>query len=94
MQIGNYRAYATIPRKEFSKNDQDLRKYPTEATIVMYRYFTGSTDLWWVDRRSDGLKLSFLCSFCVLIHVFHDCESFLLLLGSQHPLSEISAYFR
>ena len=48
IQIGNHRAYATIPRKELSKNDQDLRKYSTEATIVMYRYFTGSTDLWWV----------------------------------------------
>ena len=53
MAIGNYRAYATIPRNDFSKNDNYLRKNPTEATIVMYRYFTGSMDLWWVHRRSD-----------------------------------------
>ena len=35
MQIGNYRAYATIPRNEFSTNDQDLRKNPKEATIFL-----------------------------------------------------------
>ena len=35
MQIGNYRAYATISRNEFSKNDEDLRKNPTEETIVL-----------------------------------------------------------
>ena len=35
MQIGNYRAYATMPRNEFSTNNQDLRKNPIEATIVL-----------------------------------------------------------
>ena len=34
MQIGNYRAYATMPRNEFSTNDKDFRKNPTLATIV------------------------------------------------------------
>ena len=48
MQIGNNRAYATIPSNEFSKNDQQLRKYPTEAITVVYGYFPGSTDLRWV----------------------------------------------
>ena len=46
MQIGNYRVYATIPRNEFSKIDQDLQKNPTEASIVVYVYFPGFTDLW------------------------------------------------
>ena len=63
-----------------SKNDQDLRKNPTEATIVVYGYFPVFTDLWWVDCSSDDLNFSFLCSFRVLIHVFLDCESFSLLL--------------
>ena len=94
MQISYYRAYATIPRNEFSKIDQDLRKNPTEATIVVYGYFTGSTDLWWVDFWPDDSKIPFLFRFCVLIHVFRVCESFSLLLGSQHPLGEIFAYFR
>ena len=87
MQIGDNRANATIPRNEFSKNDQDLQKNHTESTIVVYGYFPGSMDLWWVDCRSDDLKFPFLFSFCVLIHVFLDCESFSLILGSQHPLS-------
>ena len=93
IQIGNYRAYATIQRNEFSKNNQDLRKNPTEATIVVYGYFPGITDLWWVYCRSDDLKFPFLCRFCVLINVFRDYESCSLLLESQHPLSEISTYF-
>ena len=80
MQIGDYRAYAKIPRKEFSKNDQYLQKNPTGAAIVMYGYFPGSTDLWWIDCRSDDFNFPFLCSFRVLIHVFLNCKSFLLLL--------------
>ena len=44
MQNGNFRDYATIPRNEFSKNDQDFRKNPTEATIVLYGYCPGATD--------------------------------------------------
>ena len=63
MQIGNYRAYATIPRNEFSKIDQDLRKNPTEATSVVYGYFPGSTDLWWVYFLSDDLKIPFFSGF-------------------------------
>ena len=41
MQIGNYRACATIIilRNEFSKNEGDFRKNPTEAIIVLYEYF-------------------------------------------------------
>ena len=70
MQICNYRAYSTIPRNEFSKNDQDCRKNTTDMTIVSYGYSPGSTDLWWVDCRSDDLKFPFLCSFYVFIHVF------------------------
>ena len=31
--IGNYRAYATKPRNEFSKNNQDLQKNRTEAKL-------------------------------------------------------------
>ena len=48
MQIGNYRACATIIilRNEFSKNEGDFRKNPTEAIIVLYEYFPVSTDLW------------------------------------------------
>ena len=94
MQIGNYIAYATIPRNEFSKIDQDLRKNPTEATIVVYGYFPGSTDLWWVDFWSDDLKIPLPFRFCVLIYVFRVYESFSLLLGSQHRLGEIFTYFR
>ena len=67
MQIGDYRTYATITRNEFSKNDQDLRKTHQEATIVVHEYFSGSTDLYRVDCRSDDLKFPFPCSFCVLI---------------------------
>ena len=33
VQIDNYRAYATIPRNEFSTNDQDLWNNHTDATI-------------------------------------------------------------
>ena len=35
MQIGNYRAYATMRRNEFGTNYQDLQKNPIEATIVL-----------------------------------------------------------
>ena len=64
MQIGDYRAYATILRNEFSENDQDLRNNPTETTmIVVNEYFPGCTDLWWVDCQSDDLEFPFLCSF-------------------------------
>ena len=94
MQIGNYRACATILRNEFSENDQDLQMNPTEATVVLYGYRPGSTDLWRVVCQSDDLKSPSLCSFCVLIHVFRNCESFSLLFGSQHPFSEIATYFR
>ena len=90
MLIGSYRAQATIVANEFIKNDQDLRNNPTEATIVLYGYCPGSTDLWRVDFRSDHLKLPFRFSFCVLIHVYRD----LLLVGSQHPLNEITIHFR
>ena len=67
MQIGHYRANATIPRNEFSKNDQDMRKNPTEATIIaVYGYFPGSTDLWSVDCRSDDLKF-------YAVYAFYSC---------------------
>ena len=59
-----------------SKIDQDLRKNPTEATIVVYGYFPGSTDLWWDDFWSDDLKIPFLFRLCELIHVFRVCEIF------------------
>ena len=64
MQIGNNRAYATMPRNEFSKIYQDMQKNPTEATIVVYGYFPGSTDLWWVDFWSDHLKFLFFQVLC------------------------------
>ena len=35
MQIGNFSAYATMLSKEFSKNDQDLRKDPTEEKCLL-----------------------------------------------------------
>ena len=63
------------------------------AIIGWYRYSLGSTDLWRVDCRSNDFKFPSLCSFCVLIHVFRDFESFSLFFGSQHPLSEIVTYF-
>ena len=51
------------------KNDKDLRKNPTEATLVLYGYCPGSTDLWRVDFRFHDSKFLSQCSFCVLIHV-------------------------
>ena len=51
-----------------------------------------SRNLWRVDCRSDDLKFPFLLSFCVLIHIFLDCESCSFLLGSQHPLSKIALF--
>ena len=67
---------AKVNSSEFSKNDQDLLKNHTETTIVVYGYFPGSTDLWWVDCRSDDFQVPYICSFCVLIYVFRDCECF------------------
>ena len=91
--MGNYRAYATIPRNEFSKNNQDLQKNPAEAKIVIYGYFPGSMDSWWVGCRSDDLKFPFSLQFLCFDSCFRDCENFSSVLGSQHPLSEIPTYF-
>ena len=82
-----------MPKNEFSKTDPDLRKNPTEAVIVLYGFCLGSADLWRVDCRYVDLKFPFLYSCYVSILAFRDSESFSLLLGWQHPLSEISTYF-
>ena len=39
MQTGNYRAYATMPRNEFSTNDQDLRNNPKRSDNCLVRVF-------------------------------------------------------
>ena len=64
VQIGNYRAYATMPRNKFSTNDQDLRNNPTEANClvrvlpVIYRFMVGWLSIWWFEVP---LSLQFLC---------------------------------
>ena len=87
MQIGNYKVYATIPRNELSKNDQDLRKIHTEATIVFYEYCPGSSNLCSI------VDLMIWNPLFRAVFVFRVCESFSLLLRSKHPLSEIYTYF-
>ena len=63
MQIGNYRAYATMPRNEFSTNcERTLQTRQLSCKGI-------ARDLR-VDCRSDDMKFRFLCSFCVSIHVF------------------------
>ena len=55
--------------------------------LRIYGFMTGLFLIWWLDCL-------FHCSFRVLIHVFRDCERFSLLLGLQHLLREVFAYFR
>ena len=93
IQISNKRAYATIRKNEFSKNNQDFRKKPTEATMVLYGYcsmvyglMTGWLLIWW-------FYVPFSLQFCVLINVFSDYKSFSLPFGLQHPLSYVSTFF-
>ena len=63
MQIGSHRAYATTLRNELRKNDVGLRKNLTKATIFLYGYCPGSTELCRVDCQSDDLKFLSLCFF-------------------------------
>ena len=81
MQINNYTACATILRNEISENDQDLLMNPTEATIVLCGYCSGSTDLWRVNCQFDDLKYPFLCSLYATSSK-RNCHLFLVEIGN------------
>ena len=63
------------------------RQWSYRVLPGIYGFMVGWLSIWW-------FAVTFLCSICILIYVFCDCESFWFLLESQHPLSEISTYFR
>ena len=51
-------------KNEFSKNWQDLRINPAEATIVVRGLAPGSTYLWQIGCRSGALILLYIKWFC------------------------------
>ena len=82
MQIGNYRAYATILGNKFSKHHKEEShrsdNFLLRVLPVFHGFMTGWFSVWWFEVP---FSLHSLC----FVYVFHDCESFLLHLRLQHP---------